>query len=176
MGNPKKAMCVRKIRPDMIKVSSAELVMALQKNNGSQANAARGLGITRQAVRDRIKNDPIVRTAWERYVFSLEKVVPDKKSIRVISEAMNATKEHRNMSGEVVDRSPDHLTRLKANEQYLKIKGLVKDENSVTKNTQVNTYNFKDARTEDLVRSIDEIIAERVRRKRIEEQGVVSNA
>ncbi len=173
MRDLKNAMHIRKIRPDMIKVSPGKLVMAIQKNNGSQAATARSLGITRQAVRDRIKNDPVVRTEWQRYISVLEKVVPHRKSVKVIAEGMEAVKEHRNMSGEVVDRSPDHVTRLKANEQYLKIKGLVKDENSVIKNTQVNTYNFNDERTEDLVRSIDDIISERLRRKRIGEVGAI---
>ncbi len=155
------------------KVRSVELVEALQRHKGNQAKAARECGITRQAVKDRMKNDPIVRTEWQRYISVLEKVVPHRKSVKVIAEGMEAVKEHRNMSGEVVDRSPDHLTRLKANEQYLKIKGLVKDENSVIKNTQVNTYNFNDERTEDLVRSIDDIISERLRRKRIGEVGAI---
>jgi predicted DNA-binding protein YlxM (UPF0122 family) len=116
------------------KVKAKKLVTALQKSDFNESAAAKKLGITRQAVRDRIKKNPLVRTALERYMQTLEKSgVTDEKSARVISEAMDATitKMVKVAGGDDGEREivteDDHYARLKANEQYLKLKRLLSD-------------------------------------------------
>jgi hypothetical protein len=137
------------------KTKALKLVKTLISTNGNKAEAARILKVTPQAIQDQVINNPLVKEGWAKYTDELDKIIPQTDSIHTIARGLAAQKEHRDMSGTVVDRSPDHAIRLKANEQYLKIKGLIKDDRTVENNTQVNVYNFKDAKTEDLLRSID---------------------
>lgn len=128
----------KKVNP----VKAKKLVKALIKNNGVQADAARELGMTQQNIYDQIKNNPLVREGLDEYLKALEKAgATDKKSARVVSEAMDAEKtvsvedftddeeadEQFKKKGRTFREvtEPDHPTRLKANEQYLKIKRLI---------------------------------------------------
>ena len=110
-------------------VESKTLALALQKHKGNQSATAKEVGITRQAVKDRIKKDPIVKSAWEKYIASLKRIgATDTKSARVLSEAMDAVtiRFFTGKDGKRVEiREPDHMTRLKAVEQYLKIMRLI---------------------------------------------------
>jgi len=54
----------------------------------------------------------------------------------------------------------DHNTRFKYLELFLKLKGIIKDSTGIKNdNRRLTIYDFKDTKTEDLVRSIDEQIA-----------------
>lgn len=136
------------------KAESKDIAICLQKHKGNQSRVAKELGVTRKAIQQRIRTDPIVRSAWERYKAALEKVVPHRKSIRLIAEAMEAEKEHRNMSGEVVDTSPDHKIRLAANEQYLKINRLISDDTDKKAAEQHLHLHLGDKKTSDLLAEI----------------------
>lgn len=116
------------------RAKAKRLVKTLIKNNLSQADTAREIGVTQQAVYDQIKNNPLVRSALENYLTVLEKAgATDKKSARVISEAMDAERtvsvmdetEDAKPGSRANVTEPDHAIRLKANEQYLKIKKLI---------------------------------------------------
>lgn len=70
-----------------------------------------------------------IRGVLGKYLKALQKAgATDRKSARVISEGMDAVREHRSISGQLVDTSPDHQTRIKANDQYLKVKRLLESE------------------------------------------------
>ena len=69
---------------------------------------------------------------------------------------------------------PDMKTRHIYLETFLKLKGVLSDGKEPVKPAGNSiTFNFNDMRTEDLIRSVDEIISERLRRKRIEAQGTI---
>jgi len=136
------------------KAESKDIALSLQKHKGNKNRVAEELGVSRMAIQQRVKNDPIVRSAMERYQKSLEKVVPHRKSIRVIAEGMEAEREHRNMSGDIVDTSPDHKIRLAANEQYLKINGLLKDDSDKKAAEQHLHLHLGDKKTADLLSEI----------------------
>ena len=140
------------------KAKADRLVKTLIKTDGNKSEAARILKVTPQAIQDQVVNNPLVKDGWAKYSAELDKIIPQTDSIHTIARGLAAQKEHRDMSGVVVDRSPDHAIRLKANEQYLKIKGLIKDDRTVESNTQVNIYNFMDATTEDLLRCLQSVL------------------
>ena len=85
--------------------------------------------------------------------------IDDEKLIKRLNEALDA-EETRFFQylGKVIDSRDvvDHATRLKAVELVVKIQGLIGGDKSPIKNMQVNAYNFKDARTEDLLKSIND--------------------
>ena len=142
------------------KVESKAIVKALQKSKGNQAVAARACGITRQAIRTRIKKDPIVKNEWKKYVESLRRTIPNKRSIKVISEAMEAetVKSVRVEGGEFGEREevtePDHYARLKANEQFLKITRLLGDDSDKKAAEQHLHLHLGDKKTSDLLAEI----------------------
>lgn len=57
---------------------------------------------------------------------------------------------------------PDHKTRFIYLERFLKLKGIIadRDEKDSTQNTQVNIFNFKDVKTGELLKSINDQLAE----------------
>jgi hypothetical protein len=85
--------------------------------------------------------------------------IDDAKIVKRLGEALDAEETRFfQFQGNIVDQENvvDHATRLKAIELVVKIRGLIKGDKEPVKNTQVNVYNFRDARTEDLLRSIND--------------------
>ena len=151
--------------PQKKKVESRALVIALQKNKGNQSATAKELGISRTAVQERVRTDPIVKSAWEKFVATLEKMgATDKRSAKVIVDGMLAKKEHTNMSGKVTRRSPDHKIRLAANEQFLKIKRLIGEELPPPAQQHLH-FHFEDQKSHDLYAEIMSQVAERRNRE-----------
>lgn len=112
------------------KAKAAKVVKSLISNDLNQAAAARELGVTQQAVANHVKDNPLVRSALQKYHDALEKAgATDEKSARVISEAMDAMRKVGLGHGEdfTVEQEEDHHARLKANDQYLKVKKLLAD-------------------------------------------------
>lgn len=136
-------MTKKKVRPRN-KAKALKLVKSLISNDLSQAETARELGVTQQAIHNQIVNNPIVRTALQAYQEELEKAgATDIASAKVIADAMQAertvavedyTEEEEsddqfNKKGKIFRHitEADHAIRLKANEQYLKVKKLLSD-------------------------------------------------
>lgn len=65
---------------------------------------------------------------------------------------------------------PDHKTRHVFLETFLKLKGVLSDGKVATTNTQINIHNYRDAKTEDLVRSLDEIISAGMPRESVQKE------
>lgn len=112
----------------------AKFVEAIKKNPTipiQKAAAIAGYSKAPQSANENLKK-PNVRNALKQYLQALERAgVNDDKSARVISEAMDAktTKLVKVVGGEDGEREmiteEDHTARLKANDQYLKVKRLV---------------------------------------------------
>ena len=152
--------------PQKKKVESRALVIALQKNKGNQSATAKELGISRTAVQERVRTDPIVKSAWEKFVATLEKTgATDKRAARVIADGMIAKKEHTNMSGRVVRKSPDHKIRLAASEQYLKCKRLIGVDLPPPAPEQHLHFHFEDKKSHDLYSEIMSQVAARRNRE-----------
>lgn len=130
--------------PLIRKVKAKKLIKTLQANEMDISETAKDLEITPQGVRDQIRNNPHVRSGLQSMLDALEKAgANDEKAARVINEAMDAEKatsvedftdddtEEDRQKEEKKGRSfrtiyePDHAIRLKANEQYAKIKRLI---------------------------------------------------
>lgn len=120
------------------KIKAKKLVKTLIKHGASQSKTARELGMSQQAVYDQVKNNPLVKSGLEAYLEALEKAgANDAASATVIAEGMKAEKtvsveDNRSDSegtrgGQAYTKitEPDHNARLKANEQYLKVKKLL---------------------------------------------------
>lgn len=84
-----------------------------------------GYAIPRVSATNNMKKRAVI-DALSAYLLSLKREgATDARSARVISEAMSAEKEIVSDEGEIVATRPDHVTRLKANDQYLRIKKLI---------------------------------------------------
>lgn len=114
-----------------MKADAKKVVKSLKKNGFNLSGAARDLGMTPQAVTKRAKKDPLIKSALNSYLGELRKAgATDQKSARVISEAMDAKAKRGVGHGEdfTIVEEDDHYARLKANDQYLKIKRLLEPE------------------------------------------------
>lgn len=115
----------------------AKFVAALKKNPTmplQKAAKLAGYSSPPQSANENLKK-PNVRNALKLYLRALEAVgVDDDKSARVISEAMDAKKIHG--TDEYFIEIDDHPTRLKANEQYLKLKRLIGYDEDEEKNKE----------------------------------------
>lgn len=116
--------------PIIRKAKAKKVLKSLKDNDMNLAEAAKDLGVTTDAVQKQIDRNPFVRSGLQSMLDALEAAgVNDAKAARVVSEAMDAKKEQTNsLTGEVVSSAPDHTIRLKANEQYLKLKRLIGDD------------------------------------------------
>ncbi len=116
------------------RVRAKMVVKSLLNNDMSPLAAAKELGISRQAIHKQMNKNPYVKKALEAYCESLEKAgVNDERSVRVILEAMKATKTvWIDGPSRTEVQVPDHAIRLKANDQYLRIKGFINGNSSKT--------------------------------------------
>jgi DNA-binding XRE family transcriptional regulator len=121
------------------KAHALRVVKTLKKHNLNRSAAARELGVSPQTICEQVKENPIIKTAIEKYVEKMEaEGLDDDKSIRVISEAMEAKKT--TALGEDYATEPDHAIRLKANEQYIKIKKLVAPDKPGTQENHLHLH------------------------------------
>lgn len=149
---------------------AAKLIKTLIAVDMNQSEAARQLGVSQPAVHDQIVNNPLVRSGLEDYLAELKAAgADDKKSARVISEAMDAEhtisveddrEESNTRKGPkpyVKITEPDHMARLKANDQYLKVKRLLGDSKSGPEapvGGQHLHFHMGDAQTNEIVTEI----------------------
>lgn len=135
-NTPKKKR--KPVRRKANKAKANKIADTLIKNDFSQAQTARDLGVTQAAIGDHIKRNPVVKRRLESYLQVLEEAgVNDTVSAKVIADAMVAEKTisvEDDREGSQTKRGPkpyikiteeDHAIRLKANEQYIKIKRLI---------------------------------------------------
>lgn len=101
-----------------------------------------------------------LQTAKEEFLAKLE-----KKGIGLDAAANTMANGFTAVTAGQFGGDPDYKTRLSYLETFLRIKGVLSDGKEPVKNTQVNVYNFRDEKTEDLVRSIREHISARLRCK-----------
>jgi hypothetical protein len=149
-------------------VESKDLAIALQKHRGNKAKAAKSLGITRQAVQDRIKHDPIVKSAWQKFVDTLEKVGGTNiKIAKTIVAALDAETTKSVGFGEDRElvKEPDHYARLKATDQCLKIKRLIGEEPEKNPEEKHLHLHLKDKTSDELFAFIMSHLAERERQQ-----------
>lgn len=149
---------------------AAKVVKSLISNDLNKSAAARELGVSPQAIQKQVNENPLVRTALEDYLQVLQEAgVDDKKSARVISEAMDAERTvsvEDNTEDSVGPKGqqhytnitePDHMARLKANDQYLKIKRLLSDKSNGSETPvggQHLHFHLGDAQTNEIVTEI----------------------
>lgn len=150
------------------KVDSKKLALALQKHKGNQSACAKELGIHRTAVQQRIKNDPIVRSAWQKFVKTLEKVGGTNiKIAKTIVAALDAETTKSVGFGEDRElvKEPDHYARLKATDQCLKIKRLIGEEPEKNPEEKHLHLHLKDKTSDELFAFIMSHLAERERQQ-----------
>lgn len=117
-----------KTSPELAQAKAARVVKSLKKNNISLTETAKDLGVSPQAIQNQLDRNPYVKNLLQKFYEKLDKAgATDEKSARVISEAMDAEKEVFNDDGQIVGTSKDHATRLKANDQLLKLKRYIGD-------------------------------------------------
>jgi len=156
----------------------ASLVKAFVDPNVSTiAEAGRKAGYADRKGAWRCLQMPTVQDALKEFHDKLLKGgVDDEVLVKVIKDGLKATETVRaSLNGEFMDERtvPDYSVRHKYLDTVVKIRGFVRADKEPVKNTQVNIYNFRDEKTEDLLRSLDEIISERMRSKSIEAQSIV---
>lgn len=161
------------------KLKALKLVKTLKKNALNASATARELGITPQAVHHQLKENPIVKTAIEKYEEALERAgANDDKSARVISEAMDAEKtvsvedftggeddaaeaeEQFKKNGKTYRSitEPDHTARLKANDQYIKVKKLIAPEKPGSQENHLHLH-MGDKKTHEILTELGTQIA-----------------
>lgn len=146
-------------------IQSGELVTALKRNKGHQSKTARELGVTPQAIQHRLKNDPAVRSEWQKFVKVLEKAGGSNQRIaKAFVAGLSATKTA-SYEGEVFSSDqPDHELRMKAAEQCLKIKRLIPEEDPKAPEQHLHLH-FEDRKTSELHAEIMSQLAERRKRQ-----------
>lgn len=143
------------------RVGSKEVANSLQKHKGNKAACAKELGISRSAIGKRIKTDPIVKSAWQKFVATLEKVGGTNiKIAKTIVAALDAetTKSVKVTGGEFGEREeitePDHYARLKATDQCLKIKRLISDDADKKDGDKHLHLHLEHVKTQDLLNEL----------------------
>jgi len=136
----------------------AAFVAAIKKNpkiSMTQAGRIAGYKCAKQSANENLTKPPVIN-ALKSYLRSLEiGGVNDKKSVRVISEAMDAKKvvyvESDSEGGKDREEIEDHAIRLKANEQYLRLKKLIgnaEDQQQQEDKIQIVIVNYAKADTD----------------------------
>jgi len=162
-----------KVRKTANKARAKKLTEAYIKNDLNGKKTAEELGVEPAAVYDHLAKNPIVRNYLREYQEKLEKSgVDDELSIKVIRDGMKAGREIL-VDGKPLEgvEIPDHGIRLKANEQYLKIKKILStDTPQVTPNDggqhiHIHLEKYKDMPNGDLIAGILEQASEIRNRK-----------
>jgi predicted DNA-binding protein YlxM (UPF0122 family) len=142
------------------KAKASRVVKSLLANDLNKAAAAEELGVTRQAVQKQVAENPLVRSALQKYQEKMEAAgLNDEKSIKVISDAMEAEREVVSEEGEIVATRPDHGVRLKANEQFLKVKKLLSDSSPTIAGGQHIHFHIGEKSDEELCKELGEQLA-----------------
>jgi hypothetical protein len=151
-----------------------EVVVAasLDPKNKTVLDVARATGVSDRQIRRMSENvlfQEALQTEKDKIIAEAEKMgLGTKQAARMIVKGCQS-KTTGQFGGD-----PDMKTRHIYLETFLKLKGVLSDGKEPVKPAGNSiTFNFNDMRTEDLIRSVDEIISERLRRKRIEAQGTI---
>ena len=139
-----------------------KLVKSLLANNLNEAATGRDLGITRQAVHEQVNENPLVKAELKIYLDKMDAAeVNDDLSVQVLKDALKAefvvTAQH---EGEITDEKHyvDHAIRLKANEQYLKIKKLVTQDSPKNPEQHLHLH-LGDKKTQEILTELGSQIA-----------------
>ena len=105
--------------PIIRKAKAKKVLKSLKDNDMNLAEAAKDLGVTTDAVQKQIDRNPFVRSGLQSMLDALERVgVTDEKYASVIKDGMEA---------KIADEQ-DHAIRLKAGNDYAKLKRLIGDD------------------------------------------------
>jgi len=156
----------------LTKKQTIAVTAVLDPKNKTIADAARDAGISRRTI-ERMSHNDAFQEALESEKVRLCGLL-EKKGIGLPAAAELIAKGFKTKTTGQFGGDPDMKTRHIYLETFLKLKGVLSDGKEPVKPAGNSiTFNFNDLRTEDLIRSVDEIISERLRRKRIEAQGTV---
>jgi predicted transcriptional regulator len=113
---------------------AAPIVAALKKHKLSVTEAAKELGISKQAVSKHVNHNPEVIAGIKPMLDALFAAgATEEKYARVISEGMDAERTTGIKGKQITE--PDHNARLKAGEQFAKLKKYISsDEDKVVNN------------------------------------------
>lgn len=140
------------------RAKATRVVKSLIKNDLNVKETAKELEVTEQAVYKQINTNPLVKTALQKYQERMEEMgLNDDLSIKVVKDAMTARRKVGLGHGEdfTIEEEDDHYARLKANEQYIKLKKLVSDAPQVIDNSQHVHFHSNDKATNDIFQEIE---------------------
>ena len=132
-----------KLRPYTAKARAVSLVKALSKNGMNQAKVARKLGVSPQAIQDRIKRPAVQKVLAKINEDALKRVgVKMSKVYQCFNEALDANLSS-SFKGEIFPSDePDHNIRLKTAVECLELTGRKKTAHSedITKPTEIHVH------------------------------------
>lgn len=157
----------------LTKKQALAVAASLDPNNKTIGEVAKAAGMSREHL-SRISQNVTFQEALESEKKRLCDLL-EKKGIGLPAAANLIKKGFEAKTTGQFGGDPDMKTRHTYLETFLKLKGVLSDGKEPPKQAGGNTFNFNfnDVRTEDLIRSIDEILAERARRKLAETQGAI---
>lgn len=116
-----------KLRPETAKLRAAKLVKSLSKHNGNQTEVAKELGVTKQAISDRLSNPVVKETIQETINRCLAKAgITEERVYGQLSKQLDAKETGIDENGNPIYRD-DFNSQDKARKDALKLMGHSKD-------------------------------------------------